>query len=117
MRVTLSGLSTACFSMALVFAAQAADRPTPPTRPPNAEGAPKFTQAPSGGNAPIDALGDFLIGPVYPPADELIAAEGVPKGTVQQFVMKSEDSKFYPGVARDVFGSVDPNNPRTLIVE
>ena len=31
--------------------------------------------------------------------------------------MDSKDSKFYPGIARDVFGTVDPNNPKTLIVE
>ena len=30
--------------------------------------------------------------------------------------MESKDSKFYPGIARDVFGTVDPNNPKTLIV-
>ena len=122
MRITISRVSMACVSMAcltmtLVFAALAADRPTPPTRPPDAEGAPKFTQVPSGGNAPIDANGDFLIGPVYLPASELIAVDAVPKGAVQQFVMKSADSKFYPGIARDVFGTVDPANPKALIVE
>ncbi len=91
----------------------------PPRRPgaPDAEGAPKFTQVASGANAPTDANGDFLIGPVYLPANELIAVDGVPKGTVQQFVMKSGDSKFYPGIAREVFGTVDPNNPKALIVE
>jgi len=92
-------------------------RPTPPTRPPDAEGAPKFTQVASGANAPTDANGDFLIGPVYLPANELIAVDGVSKGTVQQFVMKSVDSKFYPGIAREVFGTVDPNNPKALIVD
>ncbi len=43
-----------------------------------------------------------------------MASQRVP---VQQFVMDSKDSKFYPGIARDVFGTVDPNNPKTLIVE
>ena len=106
-----------CASLLLVLAAQAADRPTPPTRPPDAEGAPRFTQVPSGGNAPVDANGDFLIGPAYAPASELIAVDGVPMGDVRQFLMKSEDSKFYPGIAREVFGTVDPDNPKTLIVE
>ena len=107
-----------CFaSLLLVLSAQAADRPTPPTRPPDAEGAPRFTQVPSGGNAPVDANGDFLIGPAYAPASELIAVDGVPMGDVRQFLMKSEDSKFYPGIAREVFGTVDPDNPKTLIVE
>ena len=67
--------------------------------------------------APLAAFGDSVIGPEYRPAPELSVVDGVPKGTVQQFTMESKDSKFYPGVARDVFGTVDPNNPRTLIVE
>jgi enterochelin esterase family protein len=41
----------------------------------------------------------------------------VPKGTVRQFQMDSADSRFYPGIARDAFGTVDPANPRTLVVE
>jgi hypothetical protein len=28
-----------------------------------------------------------------------------------------KDSNFYPGIARDAVGTVDPNNPKTLIVE
>ena len=93
-------------------------RPTPPTRPPDGPGAPKFT-AISGAdaNAPIDANGDFAIGPDYRPAPELNLLDGVPQGRVQQFVMDSKDSKFYPGVARDVFGTVDPKNPKTLIID
>jgi enterochelin esterase-like enzyme len=31
--------------------------------------------------------------------------------------MESTNSRFYPGIARKAFGSVDPNNPKTLIVE
>jgi enterochelin esterase-like enzyme len=70
----------------------------------------------AGGNAPVDVSGDFLIGPDY----QTPAATGVadvPRGTVRQFTMKSVDSRFYPGIARDVFGTVDPDNPKTLIVE
>src|SRR5690349_14097558 len=93
-----------CASLIFVLAAPPADRPTPPTRPPEADGAPKVTAVPGGGNAPIDANGDFLVGPAYAPASELTAVDGVPKGSVRQFVMKSEDSKFYPGIAREVFG-------------
>ena len=37
---------------------------------------------------------------------------------MHQFTMESKDCKlFNPGIARDVFGTVDPNNPKTLIVE
>jgi len=60
---------------------------------------------------------ETVIGPEYQPAPELNVVEGVPKGTVQQFTMDSKDSKFYPGVGRDVFGTVDPANPKTLIVQ
>ena len=71
-----------------------------------------------GMNPPVDVDGDFLIGPDYVPAPELTVKEGVAQGMVQQFVMDSKDSKFFnPGIARDVFGTVDPNNPKTLIVQ
>jgi enterochelin esterase-like enzyme len=44
--------------------------------------------------------------------------ENVPQGKVQQFVMNSKDcQRFNPGIARNVFGTPDPNNPKTLIVE
>jgi iron(III)-enterobactin esterase len=103
-------------------------RPPPPTRPPDGPGAPAFRvagarrgdtalRAAPGANPPADAEGDFLIGPDYVPAPELNVVAGVPQGTVQQFSMDSADSKFYPGIARDVFGTVDPANPRTLIVQ
>lgn len=69
-------------------------------------------------NPPADTDGDFLIGPDYVPALELTVVEGVPQGKVQQFGMDSKDSKFFnPGIARDIFGTVDPNNPKTLIVQ
>jgi enterochelin esterase-like enzyme len=92
-------------------------RPVPPTRAPDVDGAPPFTRVAPGANAPVDANGDFLIGPDYRPAPELTAVAGVPQGTVHQFVMESKDSRFYQGIAREVFGTVDPANPRTLIVE
>jgi enterochelin esterase family protein len=103
-------------------------RPTPPTRPADGPGAPHWTvvggmpgdktlRAAPGQNPPPDANGDFLIGPEYRPAPELLPAEGVPRGTVRQFQLDSADSRFYPGIARDVFGTPDPANARTLIVE
>jgi enterochelin esterase-like enzyme len=103
-------------------------RPPPPTRQPDGPGAPEFTvvgvvaggpkwHAAPGANPPADAEGNFIIGPEYVPAPELEVIEGVPQGRVEQFVMDSADSKFYPGITRDAFGTVDPDNPRTLIVE
>jgi enterochelin esterase-like enzyme len=51
--------------------------------------------------------GDFTLGPDYTNAPELIAREGVPKGTVYHFTMDSADSKIYPGLngpyTRDVW--------------
>ncbi len=71
-----------------------------------------------GANPPLHAEGDFLIGPVYVRAPEFTVNTNVPQGRMQQFVMNSEDSKFYnPGIGRNVFGTVDPQNPKTLIVE
>ena len=104
--------------------------PPPPTRLPDAPSTPKLTPVGAkpgeindfhgapGMNPPADVDGDFLVGPDYVPAPELTVKEGVPQGKVEQFVMDSKDSKFYnPGVARDVFGTVNPNNPKTLIVQ
>jgi enterochelin esterase-like enzyme len=92
--------------------------PAPPTRPVDGAGAPHFKViGKAGANAPVDADGDFVIGPEYRPAPELTVADGVARGTVRQFTMDSKDSRFYPGIARDVFGTVDPKNPKTLIVE
>ena len=96
------------------------DKPTPPTRAFDAPGAPKFTRfdGKPGVNPPVDANGDFVIGPDYVAAPEANAVDGVPQGRVQQFQIDSKDCKlFNPGIARDVFGTVDPNNPKTLIVE
>ena len=97
--------------------ATAPARPTPPTRPADGPGAPHWTVMGAGMNAPADRNGDFEIGPGYRPAPEASAVEGRPWGAVQQFMMDSKDSKLYPGIARDVFGTVDPSNPRTLRVE
>jgi iron(III)-enterobactin esterase len=75
------------------------------------------TEALRGANPPPKVDGNFLIGPAYAPAPELSVTPGVPEGRVQQFSMDSKDSKFYPGIARNASGTVDPNNPKTLIVE
>ena len=100
-------------------AAPAAARPPVPKRAPDTPGYPKFTKLEKGINPPADAVGNFLVGPDYVPAPEAKVVDGVPQGKVQQFSMSSKDSKFYnPGIKREVpFGTVDPKNPRTVIVE
>ena len=44
------------------------------------------------------ADGDFKIGPPYTDAPELKVKDGVPKGTLHEFTMDSQDSKIYPGL-------------------
>jgi len=103
-------------------------REAPPTRSPNGPGAPTWTvvgarpgsvelRGAAGMNPPIGQNGDFLIGPDYRPAPELSEVEGIPEGSVRQFAMESEGSRYYPGIGRDAFGTVDPHNPRALLVE
>ena len=49
---------------------------------------------------------EFIIGPDYADAPELTVKPDVPKGTMHTFVMNSEDSKFYPGIAKGQTGTV-----------
>src|SRR5690349_18003220 len=43
---------------------------------------------------------EFVLKPPYVAAPEITAKDGVPKGTLREFVMKSEESKIYPGISR-----------------
>jgi iron(III)-enterobactin esterase len=89
-----------------------------PVRKFDDKGAPPFKELKEGENPPLDAYDNFVIGPKYVPATERKKVEGVPEGKVEQFVIDSKDTKlFNPGIARKVFGKVDPKNPKTLIVE
>ncbi len=97
-----------------------------PTRSPTAPGTPKLTpvgakageesvlRGAPGLNPPVDADGDFLIGPDYVRAPELTAVDGVPKGRVERFTMKSEDSKFYPGISKVPPGAPTDYRPPNL---
>jgi iron(III)-enterobactin esterase len=93
-------------------------RPQPPARDPNTPGYVKAKELPDGAVPPADQDGDFIIGPTHKRAPEMTAQDGVPKGKVFDLTMKSQDSKFYPGIARDpgTFGKADPNDPANLIV-
>jgi enterochelin esterase-like enzyme len=89
-----------------------------PVRKYDDTGAPPFKVLKEGGNPPLDAYDNFVIGPTYAPAPEREKVEGVPEGRVEQFVIDSKETKlFNPGIARKAFGKVDPSNPKTLIVE
>ena len=90
----------------------------PPARKFDDPGAPPFKVLKEGENPPLDAYDNFVIGPKYVPAPERKKVEGVPEGKVEQFEIDSKETKlFNPGIARKEFGKVDPNNPKTLIVE
>lgn len=113
-------LAVAFLTVESAFAVPQKKRPAPPTRKFDAEGSPKFVRldAKPGLNPPVDVSGNFLIGPEYTAAPENKAVEGVPQGRIQQFTIDSKDTKLLnPGIARKVFGTVDPENPKTLIVD
>jgi enterochelin esterase-like enzyme len=101
-------------SAVLCFSSEAA----PPVRHFDDPGAPPFNVLKPGENPPLDASGNFVIGPEYVPAPERKPVQGVPHGRVQQFEIDSKETKLLnPGIARREYGKVDPNNPKTLIVE
>lgn len=49
---------------------------------------------------------EFVIGPVYANAPELTVRPDVPKGTIHEFTMDSEESKIYPGIAKNRPGTM-----------
>ena len=112
----MSKLSTRVLIAALVAVGVATAQP--PVRNYDDKGAPPFKVLNEGENPPLDAYDNFVIGPKYVPAPERKKVEGVPEGKVEQFEIDSKDTKlFNPGIKRDKFGTVDPKNPKTLIVE
>lgn len=89
-----------------------------PVRNYDDKGAPPFKVLKEGENPPLDAYDNFVIGPNYTPAPERKKVDGAPQGRVEQFLIDSKETKlFNPGIKRDKFGTVDPKNPKTLIVE
>jgi iron(III)-enterobactin esterase len=93
-------------------------RPPAPTRDPHTPGYVTAKELPDGANAPVNADGNFILGPSHNAAPEMAVQEGVPQGDVYNFTMESTDSKIYPGIARDAntFARPDPANPARLMV-
>ena len=60
-----------------------------PTRQPDDKSAPPFKVLKEGENPPLDAFGNFVIGPKYTTAPERKTVDGVPQGTTKQFVIDS----------------------------
>jgi len=95
-----------------------AARPAPPTRDPATPGYVTAKELPDGTVPPVDADGNFVIGPTHNPAPEATVQDGVPQGTVCNLTMSSADSKIYPGIVRaaGTFGTPDPADPAKLVV-
>ncbi|EDY16955.1 hypothetical protein CfE428DRAFT_5584 [Chthoniobacter flavus Ellin428] len=112
--------SVCLFTLTLALPAPAADapRPKPNTRDPHTPGYVTARELPDGTVPPVNADGNFIIGPTHPKAPEMTAPAGRPQGKVFTLTMKSEDSKIYPGIAREphTFGTPDPSNPNKLDV-
>ncbi|HEX3719035.1 MAG TPA: alpha/beta hydrolase-fold protein [Verrucomicrobiae bacterium] len=93
-------------------------RPSPPTRDPHTPGYVAAKDLPDGENAPMDAEGNFVIGPTHHAAPDAMVNTNVPQGKIYEFTMNSADSKIYPGIAREqgTFGKPSPDDPTKLIV-
>jgi enterochelin esterase-like enzyme len=96
--------------------AQAQARPAYPTRSPHEPGYVAAQELADGSNASPDEDGNFILGPTHTAAPEL--ADDMLQGSIVEFTMNSEDSKLYPGIAREphTFGTPDPRDPAKLIV-
>ena len=93
-------------------------RQGPPARDPLSPGYVKATELPDGAVPPVNATGNYIISAAHPPSPDMVAKDGVPKGTIHTFTMSSADSKLYPGIARDqgTRGEQDPKDPARLVV-
>ena len=89
-----------------------AARPAAPQRDPLSPGYVKATELPDGDVPPMEADGNFIIGPTHKPAPEMspLADESM-RGKVYEFVLESTESKFYPGIARDEPAPGAPRGP------
>ena len=110
--VTLAFLSIASSSSFAVA------QVSPPARDPNTEGYVKAQPLPDGSLPPSAADGNFVLGPTHAPAPEMAAPDELRNGTVVEFTMDSQNSKLYPGIAREkgTFGTPDPADPAKLVV-
>ena len=83
---------TLSLSLTATMALAAPPRPEPPVREPSIPA----TELPDGAVPPSDANGNFIIGPTHAPAPEMVVQEGVPKGTIHELTMRSEDTTSHP---------------------
>lgn len=96
-----------------------AGRAPVPTRDPHSPGYVQAIELSDGAVPPVEADGNFIVGPTHTPAPEMSPVEDEAlKGTIVRFTLRSEDSKFYPGIAREqgTLGTADPNDPTKMVV-
>jgi enterochelin esterase-like enzyme len=95
-----------------------ANRAPAPTRDPHTPGYVPAKDLPDGAVPSPDEDGNFVLGRTHPRAPEMTARDDVPRGRIVSFVMRSEESRIYPGIAREpgTFGTPDPADPTRLIV-
>jgi enterochelin esterase-like enzyme len=91
-------------------------RPPMPTRDPHTPGYVKAPELADGTIPAPNQNGNFIIGPTHTPAPELADLNRVLDGTVVEFTLNSEDSKYFPGIARnpDSHPTPDPANAARL---
>ena len=85
-------------------------------RDPHTPGYVAASELPDGALPAPNQNGNFILGPTHTPAPELADSNRPLDGTVVEFTMDSEDSKYYPGIARnpDSHATPDPANPARL---
>jgi enterochelin esterase family protein len=111
---TLIGISLGLAGAPLAFSAEAAA--TPPAAPTKAAKAPPPPLAVTPAPARTKDNVEFIIGPDYTWAPEVTRREGVPQGKVHEFTMNSEDSKIYPGIAKNKEGVVPYKRAVTVYI-
>ena len=88
-----------------------------PTRDPHTPGYVKATELPDGAIPAPNENGNFIIGPDAHARAGTGGCERALDGTVVEFTLNSEDSKYFPGIARnpDAHPAPDPANPARLL--
>ncbi|MEO8076951.1 MAG: alpha/beta hydrolase-fold protein [Acidobacteriota bacterium] len=109
------GLALVYGSVALAQGAPAAPQVGTPPSAAAPAAAPVITPPANTAPPTPKADGEFTIAAPYAPAPELTVKDGVPKGTVKEFVMDSKDSKIYPGIAKNQPGVVVPYQRRVAV--
>jgi enterochelin esterase-like enzyme len=88
-----------------------------PTHDPHTPGYAKATELPDGTLPKPNQNGNFIIGPTHTAAPEAADRNRTLDGSIVEFTMKSKDSKYFPGIARnpDAHPTSDPENPARLL--